>query len=285
MTRAAPRRPAPARRGRRPAVLERPDGARADGDGVAGRARLRAGRASSVDLPSAASARSTLERLEELARRGARRGRGRAGAAAACAGYETLRELDLPIMLLIGGATGTGSRPSRPRSRYRLGITRVTSTDFVRQTMRAFLSQRVHAVDPLLELRRGTASTTSAAIDVAASSTRPGTCCRRRAAIDRALHGGLVDGARGRPPRSRDAAGRVEGALVVHVRPRDRETRRCTGAFPGARRGVRRRPRGAEVPRRARRHPPDPGATSSSRARRTACRWSRTAASSGRSRR
>ena len=36
---------------------------------------------------------------------------------------------------------------------YRLGITRVTSTDFVRQTMRAFFCAGVHAVDPLLELR------------------------------------------------------------------------------------------------------------------------------------
>src|SRR6185369_9824531 len=50
------------------------------------------------------------------------------------------RELDLPIVLLIGGATGTGKSTVATEVAYRLGITRVSSTDFVRQTMRAFLS-------------------------------------------------------------------------------------------------------------------------------------------------
>ena len=55
--------------------------------------------------------------------------------------YERLRELDLPIILLIGGATGTGKSTVATEVAYRLGITRVTSTDFVRQTMRAFLAR------------------------------------------------------------------------------------------------------------------------------------------------
>jgi 2-phosphoglycerate kinase len=55
--------------------------------------------------------------------------------------YEVLRELDLPIILLIGGATGTGKSTVATEVAYRLGITRVSSTDFVRQTMRAFLSR------------------------------------------------------------------------------------------------------------------------------------------------
>jgi 2-phosphoglycerate kinase len=42
---------------------------------------------------------------------------------------------------LIGGATGTGKSTVATEIAYRLGITRVTSTDFVRQTMRAFFSQ------------------------------------------------------------------------------------------------------------------------------------------------
>jgi 2-phosphoglycerate kinase len=54
---------------------------------------------------------------------------------------EALRELDLPIIVLIGGATGTGKSTVATEVAYRLGITRVTSTDFVRQTMRAFLTQ------------------------------------------------------------------------------------------------------------------------------------------------
>ena len=50
-------------------------------------------------------------------------------------------DLDLPIILLVGGATGTGKSTVATEVAYRLGITRVTSTDFVRQTMRAFFSQ------------------------------------------------------------------------------------------------------------------------------------------------
>jgi 2-phosphoglycerate kinase len=55
--------------------------------------------------------------------------------------FAELRELDLPVILLVGGATGTGKSTVATEAAYRLGITRVTSTDFVRQTMRAFFSQ------------------------------------------------------------------------------------------------------------------------------------------------
>jgi len=51
-----------------------------------------------------------------------------------------LQQLDEPVILLIGGATGTGKSTVATEAAYRLGITRVTSTDFVRQTMRAFFS-------------------------------------------------------------------------------------------------------------------------------------------------
>ncbi|MGH3103612.1 MAG: 2-phosphoglycerate kinase [Gaiellaceae bacterium] len=54
--------------------------------------------------------------------------------------YRDLRMLDLPIMLLVGGATGTGKSTVATEVAHRLGITRVTSTDFIRQTMRAFFS-------------------------------------------------------------------------------------------------------------------------------------------------
>ncbi len=54
--------------------------------------------------------------------------------------YEELHELDLPVLILIGGATGTGKSTVATEIAYRLGITRVTSTDFIRQTMRAFIS-------------------------------------------------------------------------------------------------------------------------------------------------
>ncbi|HXH88681.1 MAG TPA: hypothetical protein VNI55_08755 [Gaiellaceae bacterium] len=52
--------------------------------------------------------------------------------------YRALQELDLPVIVLVGGGTGTGKSTVATEVAYRLGITRVTSTDFVRQTMRAF---------------------------------------------------------------------------------------------------------------------------------------------------
>jgi 2-phosphoglycerate kinase len=51
-----------------------------------------------------------------------------------------LQELDMPLIVLIGGATGTGKSTVATEVAYRLGITRVTSTDFVRQTMRALFT-------------------------------------------------------------------------------------------------------------------------------------------------
>jgi 2-phosphoglycerate kinase len=55
--------------------------------------------------------------------------------------YHDLRKLDIPIIVLVGGATGSGKSTVATEVAHRLGITRVTSTDFVRQTMRAFFSK------------------------------------------------------------------------------------------------------------------------------------------------
>jgi 2-phosphoglycerate kinase len=54
--------------------------------------------------------------------------------------YSELQSLDVPILVLIGGTTGTGKSTIATEVAHRLGITRVTSTDFVRQTMRALFS-------------------------------------------------------------------------------------------------------------------------------------------------
>lgn len=55
--------------------------------------------------------------------------------------FQALQELDQPLIVLVGGATGTGKSTVTTEVAHRLGITRVTSTDFVRQTMRAFFSR------------------------------------------------------------------------------------------------------------------------------------------------
>jgi 2-phosphoglycerate kinase len=52
-----------------------------------------------------------------------------------------LQRLDVPIIVLIGGSTGTGKSTVAAEVAHRLGITRVASTDFIRQTMRAFFSR------------------------------------------------------------------------------------------------------------------------------------------------
>jgi 2-phosphoglycerate kinase len=85
--------------------------------------------------------RSTdLERLEELACRvlGDEEG---PEVVARLRRYAALQSLDLPILLLVGGTTGTGKSTVATEAAHRLGITRVTSTDFIRQTMRAFFSE------------------------------------------------------------------------------------------------------------------------------------------------
>jgi 2-phosphoglycerate kinase len=93
-----------------------------------------------ADLAKSERQSVSLERLEELACEslGAEDG---ANAVRRLRRYQDLYDLDLPIILLVGGATGTGKSSVATDVAYRLGITRVTSTDFVRQTMRAFFSR------------------------------------------------------------------------------------------------------------------------------------------------
>lgn len=54
---------------------------------------------------------------------------------------QQLQKLDVPLVILIGGATGTGKSTVATEIAYKLGITRLTSTDSIRQTMRAFFSR------------------------------------------------------------------------------------------------------------------------------------------------
>jgi len=54
--------------------------------------------------------------------------------------WRLLGELDKPIIILIGGATGVGKSTLATQIAHRLGITRLTSSDLIRQVMRAFFS-------------------------------------------------------------------------------------------------------------------------------------------------
>jgi 2-phosphoglycerate kinase len=134
--------------------------------------------------------------------------------------FQDLYDLDLPVIVLVGGATGTGKSTVATDVAYRLGITRVTSTDFVRQTMRAFFSQEfmpaIHHSS--FEAGRATADEdaegSEAVLDGFLEQTRD-VLVGVQAAIERALEEGwsmVLEGVHlvpGMLPRE------IEGALVV----------------------------------------------------------------------
>jgi len=93
-----------------------------------------------ADLAKSDRQSVSLARLEELAHESLGPEDG-ATAMRRLRRYQDLYDLDVPIILLVGGGTGTGKSSVATDVAYRLGITRVTSTDFVRQTMRAFFSR------------------------------------------------------------------------------------------------------------------------------------------------
>jgi len=166
-----------------------------------------------VDLAERGEDAVELDRLEELAVEVLGENEG-AQAVRRLRRYEALRELDLPIIVLIGGATGTGKSTVASEVAYRFGITRVTSTDFVRQTMRAFLSNDFM---PSIHSSSFEVSHTEhelGVVDGFVEQTR-NVLIGIRGLIDRALHEGwslvlegvhLVPGML--PP--------IEGALAVH---------------------------------------------------------------------
>jgi 2-phosphoglycerate kinase len=171
------------------------------------------------DLTASERQSTTLERIEEVALQKLGREEGSV-AMKRLRSYRDLYELDLPLILLVGGATGTGKSTVATDVAYRLGITRVTSTDFVRQTMRAFFSTEfmpaIHHSS--FEAGRATAGDeddgNEAVLDGFLEQTRE-VLVGVRAAIDRALEEGwsmVLEGVHlvpGMLPKE------IEGALVV----------------------------------------------------------------------
>ncbi|PWU25107.1 MAG: 2-phosphoglycerate kinase, partial [Candidatus Rokuibacteriota bacterium] len=125
-----------------------------------------------------------------------------------------------PLIVLIGGGTGTGKSSVATEIAYRLGITRVTSTDFIRQTMRAFFSEEFMPSIHYSSFEAG--ASVAAAQDQAGDPKVIGFLEQTRnvlvgvrAVIERALQEGfsmVLEGVHLVP----GMLPRIEGALVVH---------------------------------------------------------------------
>jgi 2-phosphoglycerate kinase len=165
------------------------------------------------DLAARGDTSIDLDRLEELAFDVLGENEG-AQALRRLRRHETLRQLDVPIIVLIGGATGTGKSTVATDVAYRLGITRVSSTDFVRQTMRAFLS---HRFMPSIHRSSFDVPDEDELSDVLGAFVEQtqNVLIGVRAVIDRALQEGwslVLEGVHLVP----GMLPKVEGALVVH---------------------------------------------------------------------
>jgi 2-phosphoglycerate kinase len=175
--------------------------------------------AAEADIAQSGRESISFERLDELARETLGEEDG-ATTMRRLRRFQDLYDLDLPVIVLVGGATGTGKSTVATDVAYRLGITRVTSTDFVRQTMRAFFSQEfmpaIHHSS--FEAGRATADDdaegSEAVLDGFLEQTRD-VLVGVQAAIDRALEEGwsmVLEGVHlvpGMLPRE------IKGALVV----------------------------------------------------------------------
>jgi len=131
-----------------------------------------------------------------------------------------LQRLDVPIIVLIGGSTGTGKSTVAAEVAHRLGITRVASTDFIRQTMRAFFSREFMPTIHYSSFEAGEGVDE----DVSGDPTIIGfvdqcrhVCVGVEAAIERALQEGwsmVLEGVHLVPGI---LPAEVPGALIVHV--------------------------------------------------------------------
>ena len=131
-----------------------------------------------------------------------------------------LQTLDVPIIVLIGGGTGTGKSTVAAEVAHRLGITRVASTDFIRQTMRAFFSPEFMPTIHYSSFEAGEAldeEVTGDPVIVGFVDQCRHVCVGVEAAIRRALTEGwsmVLEGVHLVPGL---LPAELEGALLVHV--------------------------------------------------------------------
>ena len=187
--------------------------------GVHGDLAYQLARTIELDLAERGAHGIELDRLEVLAREilGEDEGERAIGRLRRLA---DLQQLDVPLIVLIGGSTGTGKSTVAAEVAHRLGITRVASTDFIRQTMRAFFSPEFMPTIHYSSFEAGAAIDA----DVTGDPTVVGfvdqcrhVCVGVDAAIRRSLTEGwsmVLEGVHLVPGLVEP---HVEGALVVHV--------------------------------------------------------------------
>jgi len=172
-----------------------------------------------LDLAEAGEPAATLERLDVLAREVLGETKGER-AVDRLRRLSDLQQLDVPVIVMIGGSTGTGKSTVAVEVAHRLGINRVASTDFIRQTMRAFFSPEFMPTIHYSSFEAGQALDE----EVTGDPTVVGfveQCRHVCVGVDAALQRSMTEGwsmvlegvhlVPGLVPRT------LEGALVVHV--------------------------------------------------------------------
>jgi len=166
-----------------------------------------------LDLAVSGARAVELDRLEEVAAEVLGESDG-AQVVSRLRRHAALRALDVPIVLLVGGATGTGKSRVATEAAHRLGITRVTSTDFIRQTIRAFFPA---ASLPSVHHSSFEAGAAGGGIEAGFLEQTRNVLVGVEAAIERALTEGWSMAIEGVHLVPGMVPAEIEGALVVHA--------------------------------------------------------------------
>ncbi len=166
-----------------------------------------------LDLAVTGSAAVELDRLDEAAAEVLGESEG-SQVVARLRRLAALAAMDIPIVLLVGGGTGTGKSTVATEVAHRLGITRVTSTDFIRQTIRAYFPR---SRMPFVHLSSFEAGGETGHTEAGFFEQTRQVLVGVEAATDRALTEGwsmVIEGVHLVPGM---VPSEIEGALLVHV--------------------------------------------------------------------